>query len=73
MNNQKDIDVLSIDSMNQVTNGLRLKRTKPFVATKNTLEKCMNLKVVKDENENEYDDEQEQQDQHHIDEIYENA
>jgi hypothetical protein len=53
-NDKKDIrdsDLISIDSINQSTNGLRLKRNKPFVATKNTLEKCMNLKILKDENE----------------------
>jgi|LakMenEpi03Aug12_release.lakeMendotaPanAssembly.Ray.scaffolds.fasta_scaffold29091_4 hypothetical protein len=69
INNQKDMDIVSNDSMNQQTSGLRLKRSKPFVATKNTLEKCMNLKVHKDENENEneYDDER------NYEEIYENA
>jgi hypothetical protein len=55
MISHKDIDITSIDSMGQSNSGLRLKRSKPFIATKNTLDKCMNLKVVKDDNE--FDDE----------------
>jgi hypothetical protein len=41
----KDSDTISLDTQSQQNTGLRLKRSKPFVATKNTLEKCMNLKV----------------------------
>ena len=50
----------------QSTFRLNLKRNKPFVATKNTLEKCMNLKIVKDDN---LEDENEEQ----FDVEYENA
>jgi hypothetical protein len=64
--NSRDNDITSIDSLNQPNTTLRLKRNKPFVATKNTLEKCMNLKIVKDDN---LEDENEEQ----FDVEYENA
>jgi hypothetical protein len=38
-------DTISLDTISQQNSGLRLKRSKPFVASKNTLEKCMNLKL----------------------------
>jgi hypothetical protein len=50
----KESDNISLDSLNNNT-GLRLKRSKPFVATKNTLEKCMNLKLGKEDEKYESD------------------
>lgn len=65
----KDTDSVSIDTTSQQSLGLRLKRNKPFLATKNTLEKCMNLKKV--EKDSFSDDDYNSQDDISIDETYE--
>jgi hypothetical protein len=65
----KDTDTLSLDTISQQSSGLRLKRNKPFLAAKNTLEKCMNLKKV--EKENDSDDDYNSQDDISIDESFE--